>query len=114
LLQAQEQAMRDGGDNAGFTRDVGYPLAQAIQAFGAGDYGRAVALLSAVRPVAHRFGGSHAQRDVIELTLIEAALRGGQTDLAAPLTAERAKARPDSPLSQLFVGRAAAMAAARA
>ena len=33
------------GDNAGFTREVGAPLAQAIQAFGAGVWGRTVALL---------------------------------------------------------------------
>ncbi|RVA84872.1 tetratricopeptide repeat protein, partial [Mesorhizobium sp. M7A.F.Ca.CA.004.01.1.1] len=53
------------------------------------------------------FGGSHAQRDVIDLTLIEAALRAGDGALARALTAERSMARPDSPLSALFVRRAA-------
>ncbi len=34
-------------------------------------------LLRPVRSIAYRFGGSHAQRDVIDLTLIEAAFRAG-------------------------------------
>ena len=69
-------------------------------------------LLRPIRSIAYRFGGSHAQRDVIDLTLIEAAFRSGETALAAALSAERAAARPDSPLSQLFMKRAAGMTAA--
>lgn len=106
LLQAQADAIRADGDNAGFTRDVGQPVARAIQRFGVADYAEAVRLLRPIRAIAHRFGGSHAQRDVIDLTLIEAALRAGQAALANALTAERAAARPDSPLSRLFVDRA--------
>ncbi len=49
----------------------------------------AVRLLRPIRNIAHRFGGSHAQRDVLDLTLIEAALRSGQKALAAALAAER-------------------------
>jgi hypothetical protein len=53
-----------------------------------------------MRNHAHRFGGSHAQRDVIDLTLIEAAVRAGQRTLADALLAERADARGDiAPLS---------------
>jgi hypothetical protein len=107
LLEAQRQAMAGDGDNAGFTRDVGYPVACAIKVFGEENYAEAVTLLRPIRSIAYRFGGSHAQRDVIDLTLIEAAFRGGETALAAALSAERAAARPDSPLSQLFMKRAA-------
>lgn len=114
LLEAQEQAMAAGGDNAGFTRDVGRPVSLAIKAFGEGDYSRAVDLLRPVRSIAHRFGGSHAQRDVIDLTLIEAAFRAGDAALASALSAERAAARPDSPLSQAFVRRATASAGSQA
>ena len=39
----------------------------------------AAQLIRPVRSIAHRFGGSHAQRDVIDLTLIEAALRAGES-----------------------------------
>jgi tetratricopeptide (TPR) repeat protein len=114
LLEAQEQAMAGSGDNAGFTRDVGFPVAQAIKAFGEGDYARVVALLRPVRSIAYRFGGSHAQRDVIDLTLIEAAFRAGNAALASALSAERAAARPDSPLSQLYVRRAHELSAHQA
>ena len=112
LLEAQEEAMAGGGDNAGFTRDVGHPVSQAIKAFGDGDYAATVRLLRPVRSIAYRFGGSHAQRDVIDLTLIEAAFRTGDAHLARALAAERAAARPDSPLSQLFMRRARELSAA--
>ena len=98
--------MAGRGDNAAFTRDVGQPVTLAIKAFGEGDYREAVRLLRPVRDIAHRFGGSHAQRDVIDLTLIEAALRAGERALAARLSAERQAARPESPLSRLFACRA--------
>ncbi|MBL8578489.1 MAG: tetratricopeptide repeat protein [Mesorhizobium sp.] len=112
LLEAQEQAMAGDGDNVGFTRDVGSPVTRAIKAFGDGDYARTVELLRPIRGIAQRFGGSHAQRDVIDLTLIEAAFRAGDAHLAMALSAERAAARPDSPLSQLFMRRAEALRAA--
>ncbi|TPK56219.1 tetratricopeptide repeat protein [Mesorhizobium sp. B2-4-19] len=107
LLDAQREAMRGNGDNAAFTRDVGHPLTLAIKAFGEGNYSEAVHLIRPIRAIANRFGGSHAQRDVIDLTLIEAALRAGDRALAGALTAERSMARPDSPLSVLLARRAA-------
>jgi len=106
LIEAQCEAMRGSDDNAAFTRDVGHPLTLAIKAFGDGRYDEAVRLIRPIRSIAHRFGGSHAQRDVIDLTLIEAALRAGDSALARALTAERHLARPDSPLSTLFLRRA--------
>ncbi|MER8791488.1 tetratricopeptide repeat protein [Mesorhizobium sp. M0092] len=111
LLEAQREAMQGKDDNAGFTRDVGHPLTLAIKAFGDGNYAETIRLIRPIRAIAHRFGGSHAQRDVIGLTLIEAALRSGDGALARALAAERALARPDSPLSALFSRRATALAA---
>jgi hypothetical protein len=64
-------------------------------------------LLRPIRSVTHRFGGSHAQRDLIDLTLIESAIRGGYAPLATALAAERAAMRPASPLAQRLVARAA-------
>ena len=106
VLAAQREALRGFGDNAAFTREVGYPVAQAIRAFGDGDYATTVSLLRPVRAIAHRFGGSHAQRDVLDLTLIEAAFRADQPGLAAALVTERLAWKPASPLSRLFAGRA--------
>ncbi|RWM24508.1 MAG: tetratricopeptide repeat protein, partial [Mesorhizobium sp.] len=68
LIEAQRDAMHGNDDNAAFTRDVGHPLTMAIKAFGAGSYDEAVRLIRPIRSIAHRFGGSHAQRDVIDLT----------------------------------------------
>jgi hypothetical protein len=100
LLEAQLEAMAGEVDNAAFTRDVGHPAASAVQAFGQGDYARAVALLRPIRSRAHRFGGSHAQRDLLDLLLVEAAIRSGDRPLAAALTAERLALKPRSPLAQ--------------
>lgn len=89
LQLAQERALSRGGDNAAFTRDVGAPAVRAFVAFAQNDAARAVALLHPIRTRTSRFGGSHAQRDVIEQTLIEAARRSGQTALARAWSAQR-------------------------
>jgi tetratricopeptide (TPR) repeat protein len=111
LIAAQRGVAESSADddNVAFTRDIGLPLTQAILAFGNEDYAETVRLIRPVRAIAHRFGGSHAQRDVIDLTLIEAALRVGDAPLARELTAERQSAREASPLSHWLARRAAAM-----
>ena len=91
-LAAMTAATQGPGDNAQVTADVGLPIGQAIQAFGAGDFARTADLLRDVRSHAARFGGSHAQRDVIDLTLIAAAKRSGETSLVRALQAERSAA----------------------
>jgi tetratricopeptide (TPR) repeat protein len=98
----------ESGDNRAFTAEVGDAATRAVQAFVAGEHASVVALLRPIRSCAHRFGGSHAQRDLLDLTLIEAALRSGDRPLAAALAAERAALRPASPLARRFVARAAA------
>jgi len=94
LLATQERVLAGTGDNVQFLRDVGYDATRAIQAFGQRRYADAVRLLRPLRSHAHRFGGSHAQRDVIDLTLIEAAARDGQQLLADALRRERVARRP--------------------
>jgi hypothetical protein len=96
VVQAQREAQASDDDNALFTREIGASAAQAIQAFGAGDFARSAQLLRPVRSRASRFGGSHAQRDVIDQTLLEAASRGGQDALASALAFERMCLRPSS------------------
>jgi hypothetical protein len=89
VLDAQRAAMEGPGDNAAFTLEVGHAATLAIKAFGDGNYAETVRLLRPVRSYAHRFGGSHAQRDLIDLTLIEAAIRSGENRLASALRLER-------------------------
>ena len=109
VIEAQKEAMQRDDDNTMFTRKVGHPVVLAIKAFGDGNYVETLRRLREVRNIAHRFGGSHAQRDVIDLTLIEAALRSGQQSVATALASERLATRPKSPLARLFVKRAAEM-----
>lgn len=84
--------------NAAMTRDVGLPLARGILAFARGRHVEAAETLAAVRDIAHRFGGSHAQRDLITLTIVEAALRAGHRGLARHFLAERNVTRAGSAL----------------
>lgn len=92
--------------NAAMTRDVGLPVADALIAFARGDHAGTIAHLMPVRVMTHRFGGSHAQRDVFALTLIEAALRAGRANLARALVAERAALKPMNPSLAALAGRA--------
>lgn len=94
LLKLQDMALVGPGDNAGFVREVGLPLMEGLKAFGDERYGIAIERLRDVRNRAARFGGSHAQRDLIDLTLIEAASRHRDHALEQALLAERAQALP--------------------
>jgi tetratricopeptide (TPR) repeat protein len=94
LLAAQKLAT---ADNVGFVSEVGLPVMEGLIAFGQGDNGRAAERLREVRNRSGRFGGSHAQRDLIDLTLIEAASRQGDRGLERALLAERAAALPSKP-----------------
>jgi hypothetical protein len=84
--------------NRAMAAEVALPLARAACEFADGRYARAIELALPVRDIAHRFGGSHAQRDVITLTIVVAAIRAGQPRLANHLLAERAVHKPASPL----------------
>jgi hypothetical protein len=94
VLDAQRAGCESASDNAEFTREVGQPATRAIQAFGQGRYAECVELLRPIRHVAHRFGGSHAQRDLLDQTLIEASRRAGFDALATALVNERIALRP--------------------
>lgn len=95
LLRDMARTAQSGvGSNRAMTADVGLPVARAIRLLGGGVPGRAVDLLEPVRDIAHRFGGSHAQRDLLTLTLIDAAMRAGDTKKARHYLAERALLKP--------------------
>lgn len=80
-------------------RTAGATLAEAITAYRAKDFGRAVDLLMPVRYSLQPVGGSHAQRDVFALLLIEAAIRAQRPALARALLAERLALKPNSGVS---------------
>jgi tetratricopeptide (TPR) repeat protein len=68
LEQRQSRRTRHGET----TRQVGLPACRALMAFGRGDYTHAIGLLASLPALAHRIGGSHAQRDVLHLTQLRA------------------------------------------
>jgi tetratricopeptide (TPR) repeat protein len=100
-------ALRDAqpatGEVAGWSRRTGLPLVEGFAAFWHGDYRTAVDRLHGARFIANAFGGSHAQRDIIDWTLTEAALRGGLPDVASALASERIAVKPHSPVNRGFV-----------
>ena len=55
---------------------------------------------------------SHAQRDIIDWTLTEAALRAGRADWATAFAHERAALKPHSAVNREFVRRVARRAIA--
>ena len=77
-------------------RRIGLPLCRGLAAYRAGDHGAAVEHLLPIRYEVVAVGGSHAQRDVFQQTLIWAALADGRDRLARALLAERVAQRPHS------------------
>lgn len=104
-LAAMEHKLAGSDTNAMMTREVGLPLAQALVSFGYENYADTVKRLLPIRTEANRFGGSNAQRDLIHLTLAEAALRSNQGKLARALVAERTQLKPSSPFNWQLTAR---------
>jgi tetratricopeptide (TPR) repeat protein len=106
VLQDVEAASSNAvGINAMMAREVGVPLCRGVQLFAEGRYAQAIAHLEPVRDIANRFGGSHAQRDIITLTLIEAAIRAGQSSRARHFVSERLMHKPASGLGWRLLAR---------
>ncbi len=75
---------------------VGRNLLGAIAAFSAGRFERVIELLLPIRYQIRRIGGSNAQRDLFNQTLIAAAINAGRLPLARALLAERVALKPNS------------------
>lgn len=87
--------------NVHMTRKVGLPVCRAILAFGRGQYDKVIEHLFPIRRHLYEFGGSHAQRDAVLRTLLEATLRAGNHTLAQNILSERISVRPRSPYNWL-------------
>ncbi len=86
LIDGLREAADRGHPTAG---SVVAPVVEALSAFGQGDYEAAADGLSDVRELLVTLGGSNAQRDVFEETLVEANLRAGRSEAALDLLRER-------------------------
>ncbi len=100
--------------NHQMAREVGLPLMRGLLALARGDADGAVDLMAPVRATAARFGGSHAQRDLIDQTLLAAAARGGRRSLGRALLNERTMAKALTPLTRHWQERLAPRAEERA
>ncbi len=86
LLDGLSEAAKRGHAIAG---EVVAPTVEALSAFGQGDYATAADGLDAVRDRLVELGGSNAQRDVFEETLVEAHLRARNLERAFELLNDR-------------------------
>jgi tetratricopeptide (TPR) repeat protein len=114
-LEALKSQMRvtanDCSDSAAAYRDLGLPLVAGLEAFAAGDHCSAVEHLWNARPHLMLLGGSYAQRDVIDWTMTEAAIRAGMRPVAIALANERIALRPESLPNKRFLAEAEKLAA---
>ncbi|PYN86380.1 MAG: hypothetical protein DMD87_18250 [Candidatus Rokuibacteriota bacterium] len=84
---------------------VALPLVRGVQAYVAGDYGGALALLESVDSEIHRVGGSHAQWELFEETMVVCQLRLGRLEEATGLLRRRL-ARRATPQDLMWLRRA--------
>lgn len=81
-------------------------LVEGFVAFWQADYETTVDRLHSARFISNTFGGSHAQRDIIDWTLTEAAIRGQMKSVSEALANERIDLKPHSPVNRNFLARA--------
>lgn len=93
-MEAPGDAYR--GDQNDLADETGAVVALGLAAFRAARYVNAAHLLEAARPSLQRIGGSHAQRDLFDLVLIESAVRGGLNTMAEKLLRERLAQRGEN------------------
>jgi pentatricopeptide repeat protein len=82
-------------------------IAEAVGHFARGEYEQTARLLEPRMHEVVRIGGSHAQREVVEDTLIEAYFRAGEFERAEGLLRERVERRPN-PRDDRWLARALA------
>jgi tetratricopeptide (TPR) repeat protein len=78
------------------TKRVGLPVCRALVQHAEGDWAAAAATLDPVIGQLALFGGSHAQRDVMLRTHIDALMRSGRTGDARTILESRLEERPSS------------------
>ncbi|MDG2356111.1 MAG: tetratricopeptide repeat protein [Paracoccaceae bacterium] len=83
-------------DNSRTVETLAIPICLAIRDYYRGDYLSTVRRLMPIRYKYQPIGGSHAQRDVFNIYLIDAAIKSKQHDLASSLLSERVALHPNS------------------
>lgn len=107
LLDSLKRFAGGSGTEEEVARDIGLPLGQAILAHADGRHGEAVEALLPHRAALRRLGGSHAQRDLFEQLLIDAAVKAGEAKVARALLSERGETRRDNAWNRAMTAAAA-------
>jgi hypothetical protein len=84
------------GTNRDISAEVGRNLLRGLAAFSDQQFEKAIELLLPLRYQTRRIGGSNAQRDLFNQTLIVAAIGANRLPLARALLAERVALKPNS------------------
>jgi tetratricopeptide (TPR) repeat protein len=109
VLEGMRRSAAAGSELVPAYRDVAIPVAEAMACFVDRDYAACVDGLLRTEADLWRMGGSIAQRDFVEWTLAEAAIRSGQRDVAMSLANERIALRPNSAVNRRFIQEAEAI-----
>ncbi|MCH7714390.1 MAG: tetratricopeptide repeat protein [Chloroflexi bacterium] len=104
MAKMTERLRKSAEDGDSFTKEVVLPLAEGIEAFGQGRYAESVEFFEPVFPQLVRIGGSHAQREVFEDTMLEAYIRAGRFEKAEQMLRARLGQR-DSVRDTFWLGR---------
>jgi hypothetical protein len=108
LQSSRHYVEKAGESEAAVMEETGIALGEAAIAHRSGDWRRVVDLVLPIRGAIKRIGGSHAQRDLFEQMLVDAALKDGRVDLARALLSERLQRRPSNIWGWRHAARAAA------
>jgi tetratricopeptide (TPR) repeat protein len=97
LYERRLAELRDRVDKGLLTPGAAVPaLAEGFGAFVRGDYATAARVLEPIAEDIARVGGSHAQQDVFEETLVAAWIRAGEPEKAARALERRLARRPSA------------------
>ncbi|KAM5172841.1 tetratricopeptide repeat protein 38 [Mantella aurantiaca] len=112
LLETLKELSKSPGENYqhSLIGHLGLPLCQALVEFDNGNYNKVIELMYPVRYQILNIGGSDAQRDIFSQVLIRAAMKSeskSHQNLARCLLLERDVLRPNSPLTERLMRKAA-------
>ena len=106
LLDAAERHADSGaGSNAAVAREVGLALMRGLIAISDDRFDAALRHMAPVRDHSHSLGGSHAQRDLIDQTLLFAAAESDDRSVGRTLLNERCLAKAVTPLTEHWIRR---------
>jgi tetratricopeptide (TPR) repeat protein len=104
MAKMTDRLRKAAEDGNSFAKEIVLPLVNGIEAFAQERYTEAVAFFEPVFPSLVRVGGSHAQREVFEDTMLEAYIRAGQCEKAEHMLRTRLNQR-DSVRDTFWMGR---------